>query len=78
MKVKATLAKHSPRKELQSSFYAILKHHKLKDSVLERIARIIDEADTVQEVSVEPAATGLDLICDSSVPTTGRRSNAEH
>jgi hypothetical protein len=32
--------------------------------VLARISRIIDEADTVQEVSVEPAAPGLDLICE--------------
>jgi hypothetical protein len=46
------------------SFHAILKHHKLKEPVLDRIARIIDEADTVQEVSVEPASTGLDLICE--------------
>jgi hypothetical protein len=41
-----------------------VKHHKLKDPVLDRIARIIDEADTVQEVNVEPAATGVDLICE--------------
>ena len=31
--------------------------------MLARIARIVDEADTVQEVQVEPAAAGLDLIC---------------
>jgi hypothetical protein len=29
-----------------------------------RIARIIDEADTVQEAYVEPAAAGLDMICE--------------
>jgi hypothetical protein len=46
------------------SFHALLKEHKLTDPVLARIARIIDEADTVQEVCVEPAATGLDLICE--------------
>ena len=45
------------------SFYAILRHYKLQDPILHRIARIVDEADTVQEVSVEPAAAGLDLIC---------------
>lgn len=45
------------------SFHALLEHHKLTDPVLHRIARIIDEADTVQEVNVEPAAVGLDLIC---------------
>jgi hypothetical protein len=31
--------------------------------VLRRIARIIDEADTVQDVALEPSAPGLDLIC---------------
>jgi hypothetical protein len=46
------------------SFHALLKEHGLTDPVLQRIARIIDEADTVQAVSVEPAATGLDLICE--------------
>jgi len=46
------------------SFHALLNHHKLTDPVLQRIARIIDEADTVQAVSIEPAATGLDLICE--------------
>jgi hypothetical protein len=46
------------------SFHAFVKHHKLEDSILHRIARIIDEADTVQAVSVEPTAAGLDLICE--------------
>jgi hypothetical protein len=46
------------------SFYALWTHHKLRDPVLQRIARIIDEADTVQEAEVEAAATGLDLICE--------------
>jgi hypothetical protein len=46
------------------SFHALVEQHKLTDSVLHRIARIIDEADTVQPVSVEPAAAGLDLICE--------------
>ena len=46
------------------SFHAILREYKLDDPVLHRIARIIDEADTVQEVQVEPAAAGLDLICE--------------
>ena len=35
----------------------------LADGVLERIARVVDEADTVQDVMLEPAATGLDVIC---------------
>ncbi len=45
------------------SFYAMLREYKLDDPVLARIARIVDEADTVQEVNLEPAAAGLDLIC---------------
>jgi hypothetical protein len=45
------------------SFHTMLKVYKLADPVLAHIARIIDEADTIQEVSVEPAAAGLDLIC---------------
>jgi hypothetical protein len=45
------------------SFHTFLDEYKLHDPVLRRIARIIDEADTVQEVSLEPAAPGLDLIC---------------
>ena len=46
------------------SFHAFLREYKLEDPVLHRIARIIDEADTVQEVHVEPAAPGLDLVCE--------------
>ena len=45
------------------TFYTILNEHKINDSVLSRIARIVDEADEIQEVTVEPAALGLDLIC---------------
>jgi hypothetical protein len=45
------------------TFYALLKEHKLNDPILERIARMVDEADVIQDVSVEPAAVGLDLIC---------------
>jgi len=45
------------------SFYAVVREYKLKDPLLKRIARIIDEADTVQEAHVEPAAAGLDIIC---------------
>lgn len=45
------------------TFHSLLKEYKLKDPVLSRIAAIVDEADVVQEVAVEPAAPGLDLIC---------------
>lgn len=42
----------------------MLREYELKDPVLHQIARIIDEADIVQKVSVEPVAHGLDAICD--------------
>lgn len=45
------------------SFFAVVRAHELTDPVLTRIARIVDEADTVQEALVEPSAAGLDLIC---------------
>jgi hypothetical protein len=45
------------------SFHTFLREYDLKDPVLQRIARIVDEADVVQEVTVEPIAPGLDFIC---------------
>ncbi len=45
------------------TFYTMLREYDLHDPVLQRIARVVDEADTVQEVSLELAAAGLDLIC---------------
>ncbi len=45
------------------SFHTFLREYHLTDPVLERIARIIDEADLVQEAPVEPIAPGLDAIC---------------
>lgn len=45
------------------TLYALLKENKIKDPILARIAQIVDEADEIQEVTVEPAALGLDLIC---------------
>ena len=44
------------------TFYTMLREYDLADPVLHRIARIVDEADVVQEVMVEPAAPGLDLM----------------
>ena len=46
------------------SFHTMLTEYELDDPILKRIARIVDEADTVQVVCVEPAAPGLDLICE--------------
>lgn len=45
------------------TFHTLLQEYNLKDSMLHRIARIVDEADVVQEVAVEPVAPGLDLLC---------------
>lgn len=45
------------------TFHTFLREYELKDPVLHRIARLVDEADIVQEVALEPAALGLDLIC---------------
>lgn len=45
------------------SFFALLREFQLDDPILRRIARIIDEADTVQEALVEPASAGLDILC---------------
>jgi hypothetical protein len=46
-----------------STFHTILEEYGLVDPILQRIARIVDEADTAQEVTLEPAAPGLDLLC---------------
>ncbi len=45
------------------SFFALLREQKIDDPILKKIALIIDEADTVQDVSLESSAPGLDLIC---------------
>jgi hypothetical protein len=46
-----------------ASFHTMLHEYHLVDPVLARIARLVDEADVIQEVTLEPAAPGLDLIC---------------
>jgi hypothetical protein len=58
------------------SFYAFVKEHGLSDPILHRIARIIDEADTVQEVLLELASPGLDLICEGLRLTSADDSSA--
>jgi len=45
------------------TFYTMLREYDLADPILHRIAQMVDEADVVQEVALEPAAPGLDLIC---------------
>ncbi len=45
------------------TFHTMLREFELNDPVLQRIARIVDEADVVQEVMLEPVAPGLDTIC---------------
>lgn len=45
------------------TFSTLLREQGLTDPVLWRIAGIVDEADTVQPLALEPAAPGLDLLC---------------
>jgi hypothetical protein len=45
------------------TFHTLLEEYKLNDPVLRRIAAIIDEADLAQDITLEPAAAGLDLLC---------------
>jgi hypothetical protein len=45
------------------TFHALLKEQNIHDPILKQIAQMVDEADEVPEVSLEPAALGLDLIC---------------
>lgn len=45
------------------TFHTILREYDLRDPVLQRLARIVDEADVIQDIAVEPVAPGLDLIC---------------
>lgn len=46
------------------TFHTMLQEFEIKNPILKQIALIVDEADTVQEVSLEPIASGLDFICD--------------
>jgi hypothetical protein len=45
------------------TFRTMLQEYGLTDRILQRIARMVDEADVVHEAAVEPAAPGLDFIC---------------
>jgi hypothetical protein len=45
------------------TFYKLLTENGIKDPILAHIATMVDEADVIQEVNIEPAAPGLDLIC---------------
>jgi hypothetical protein len=46
-----------------SSLHTVILEYQLTDPVLIRIAQIVDEADEIIEVALEPVAPGLDLIC---------------
>jgi hypothetical protein len=46
------------------TFHTMLSEYEIKDPILQRMAKIIDEADTIQEAFLEPIAPGLDFICD--------------
>ncbi|MCI0712798.1 MAG: chromate resistance protein [Chloroflexi bacterium] len=45
------------------TFHTMLSEYQLSDPLLRRIASIIDEADVIQDVMVEPVAAGLDFLC---------------
>lgn len=45
------------------TFHTLLREYELKDPLLQRITQIVDEADIVQDVTVEPIAPGLDSVC---------------
>ena len=45
------------------AFHALLKEYNVQDPILSQIASIIDEADLVQEINIEPIAPGLDAVC---------------
>lgn len=45
------------------TFHTMVREYQLKDPILHRIAHIVDEADVVQEVTIEPVAPGLDFLC---------------
>jgi hypothetical protein len=45
------------------SFHTMLREYGVTDPVLDRLARIVDEADVIQDGPLEPAAPGLDLLC---------------
>jgi hypothetical protein len=46
-----------------STFHTMLREYDLANPGLARIARVVDEADVVQEAPVEAVAPGLDLLC---------------
>ncbi len=45
------------------TFHTIIREYGIQDPILESMAYIIDEADTVQIAPLEPAAVGLDWVC---------------
>ncbi|MRS02557.1 hypothetical protein EG832_04935 [bacterium] len=45
------------------SYLTFIKEYKLKDPILKQIGQIVNEADVIQDIALEPAAPGLDLVC---------------
>jgi len=45
------------------SFYTMLREFDLRYLFLQWIARVVQEADTVHDVMLEPGAAGLDILC---------------
>ncbi len=53
------------------SFITFLKEYKLNDPILQQIGQIVNEADVVQEVALEPAAPGLDVVPTCCINRSG-------
>lgn len=47
----------------RATFHTVLREYGLVEKGLHRLARLVDEADTVQEATLEPGAFGLDMVC---------------
>lgn len=45
------------------TFHTILREYHQQDPILERMAHIVDQADTIQEALLDPAAVGVDWVC---------------
>ncbi len=59
-----------------ASFRAIYVGHGLQDTVLERIAAIVDAADASGDQTLHPEAVGLDAVCSSLRDVVGSDEEA--
>jgi hypothetical protein len=59
-----------------ATFRALVSAHGLRDSVLLRIAAIVDAADADGDAHLNPEALGLDLVCSHLVAVLGSDQEA--